>query len=474
MFYYADTRRKRIESILFANIRDLGDGITEKAYEHFNLLTDKVFLPIYSILRSIENGLISIDSKVDIYKEITSNWQDLVDSVTGWKLDHKFFANPIMPITAFDPQKTNYDNELRMGTAIFAGGSSMDIYFSEDRIFIIEDAEMSSEIIKSKQEKGKLYNSKGLIYHQVGDSAKAKYLYTKAYNNELFDDPIVLKNLGLVMMQVGDIEKAKDYFQAALNISENDAEIYNSLANLYSWEREDIAEKYFQKAYSISPTDPIILQNISFFYYHKNDFSQAFRFFNELKETDINQPKHHFYLGDVSEKIGDNNSAKINYSQAILKDPNYFEAHKNLGTVLNRLGEVENAETHFLKAIAIKPDYKEAELQLAAMLKNNFRVEEAINHYKRALEIDPNYTDASYNLGLLYEEIHEYPLAISNFINVICINEYDIETMEHLAFLFLIEKQFQLSFAMCTNILTLDPTNLLAFNTLHELNNIKS
>ena len=59
-------------------------------------------------------------------------------------------------------------------------------------------------------------------------------------------------------------------------------------------------------------------------------------------------------MGVTLQELGRFEEAAENYEQALIFNPNYFEAHCNLGALLQELGRLEKAEISCRKAISLK------------------------------------------------------------------------------------------------------------------------
>jgi len=89
----------------------------------------------------------------------------------------------------------------------------------------------------------------------------------------------------------------------------------------------------------------------------------------------------YFELAEAQLALGLKEEARINYLEALRRDPAFVHAENNLGTLLIAMG----------------------------------RVEEAIHHYRRALELDPGSADLHRNLGLTLLETKDLKSAGESF-----------------------------------------------------------
>jgi tetratricopeptide (TPR) repeat protein len=87
-----------------------------------------------------------------------------------------------------------------------------------------------------------------------------------------------------------------------------------------------------------------------------------------------------------------------NYKEAIMTNPNDFNAYFGLGGCYSELGKEEEALKANKEAIRIRPDYPFAHIALGLNYYNLGRYEDAIDTYEHALELDPRLADAAQTL----------------------------------------------------------------------------
>ena len=141
-------------------------------------------------------------------------------------------------------------------------------------------------------------------------------------------------NTGLVLVQVGRGQEAIGYFERALRIKSDYAEVHNILGVvLIQGGRLNDAVEHFERALRIKP---------------------------EYADAHDNLGVALFQMGRVREAIG-------HYEEALRIKPDLAEAHYSLGLALEKAGDVAGAIGHFQAALRLKPDYAAAKSRLAQL-----------------------------------------------------------------------------------------------------------
>ena len=123
----------------------------------------------------------------------------------------------------------------------------------------------------------------------------------------------------------------------------------------------------------------------------------------------------HFDRAYDAAENGDHDTAILEYTLAIDKDPNYADAYYNRGISYDALNQFERAIQDFDKAIELDPNDAVAYYNRGNSHHNLMQYELAIQNYNKAIELDPNDTDAYYNRGNSHKNLMQYELAIWNY-----------------------------------------------------------
>ena len=124
-------------------------------------------------------------------------------------------------------------------------------------------------------------------------------------------------------------------------------------------------------------------------------------------------PSHHkanLYrlIGDCFTKLGDSDSGKNAYVQAIESDPYSARAHIGLGTVSLTKGNYDIGVIHFQKAVSLAPNNEMANLGLGLSFHGLDELNEAHKWVLKSLEINADNTSALYTLVKIAQEREVY------------------------------------------------------------------
>lgn len=104
-------------------------------------------------------------------------------------------------------------------------------------------------------------------------------------------------------------------------------------------------------------------------------------------------------LGSVNTRLGQLDTAIMNFERIIEINPNYTDAYLNLGIVLKNQGNLDAAIATYKQALDINPDIAEIRCKLGDIFAEQGNLNAAIDSYKQAITIKPDYVEAYYNLG---------------------------------------------------------------------------
>ncbi len=284
-------------------------------------------------------------------------------------------------------------------------GQSIDLCQSakkwmDDLIPVYEDGEVSAPInTKEIEEDILLEKIKNILNNEAyeklvevedeilaGSNDEAKNYLSWCYNNYAIDLENVYK----------DYVRAKMYYDKALEINLQDAQVHNNYAILLKNHFKDYggAREHYEKALDINPKNAEVHNNYAILLIdHYEDKEGARQHYEKALEINPQYAEaHNNYAISLIDHYKDKEGAREHYEKALEINPQYAEAHYNYANLLiENFNHRERAKEHYEKALEINPQYAEAETNYAVVLKDHFDdAETAKQHYLKAVEIKPS------------------------------------------------------------------------------------
>ena len=175
------------------------------------------------------------------------------------------------------------------------------------------------------------------------------------------------------------------------------------------------AEAIYQQILQTDPNQPIALHLLGVIAHQDGKNNTAVDFIKKALTIKPNYVEAYSNLGLALEKLGKFDEAVTIYNQALTIRPDYAEAHFNLGNALHGLGKLDEAVASYNNALAIKPAYAEAYSNLGNALKELGKLDEAVESYNKAIAIKPDYAEAYYNLGNILHELGRLDEAVASY-----------------------------------------------------------
>lgn len=260
----------------------------------------------------------------------------------------------------------------------------------------IEELEESRRRVK--EAKTKAQNLRVEVLQNKNPAAREAYKkeVTKLAVEEFFVQ-------GFNAQESGSYETAIDYYQKAIELTPEDAKVYNKMGTAFA-SKEDYEQAiiYFKKALEIDPYNAYAYNNMGNAYAAIKQYTQAIYCFQKAIEIEPDGAYAYNNMGNAY-------SAQSNYVQAIefyMKsinlDPVFAGAYSNMGTTYADLRNFKQAVDCYQKAISLDPYLADAYNNMGFAYYEMKNFAQAISCYKKAINIDPNFAEAYNNMGLAY------------------------------------------------------------------------
>jgi len=163
------------------------------------------------------------------------------------------------------------------------------------------------------------------------------------------------------------------------------------------------------------------------------ELSKAERIYQQILQTDPNQPVALNLLGVVAQQSGKNEAAVDLIGKSIANKPDYRDAHFNLGISLQALGNLDAAVDSYRRAIAVDANYGNAHYNLGICRQMQGDLDGAAASYQKALLITPDSATAQNNLSVVYAEQGKLVDAVASYRKTLAMNPAYAEAHNNLA-----------------------------------------
>lgn len=202
----------------------------------------------------------------------------------------------------------------------------------------------------------------GEIFLYIADyKSSLLYLDTAARLDDTRPEPWLIG--GFSMLYATDTMNAIRYFNECLKRDKNNYKANLQLAVIYTLKLNPLALEYYQNALNINPESAEVYYNMGVYYQDMektNEAIDAYIRVTRLKD-DMGFGDNAFYnLGYIHIELQVWDAARDYFGQAILANPAYYQAYFFKGYAHERLGDLLNAKSYYDKAIEMKPDYEDA------------------------------------------------------------------------------------------------------------------
>lgn len=240
------------------------------------------------------------------------------------------------------------------------------------------------------------------------------------------NDSAVFNNYANALFRTGTVEnkaRAVDYYRKAIDLQPSWPSAYAGLANALRGQRGpdgrprlDEALAAATRGVELGPDLSLTHSVLGRVYADLGQFDRALAEGQRAVALSPKDPYAHINLGGIYYAQKRYNDAEATYKQAIALDPQWAFPYNALGTLyLNNLARLSDASLQFSKAILLEPNSPTLRINFGAARARSGDYNEAINQLKRAIEIDPKSISAYHNLGLVYVVQKRYPEAAAAF-----------------------------------------------------------
>ena len=272
-----------------------------------------------------------------------------------------------------------------------------------------------------------------LFYFTCFNGNSAKTRYSEAYETALANLDTLEKSLNSDISGAGLVKSGKNLryqgefaaagydFYRALNDAENGKFANKGLGDVLKILGQPYqAVKYYEKAVELEPNDAELRLSLA-------------RAYEESGQADLAAAQYNFALAASDEKEEVLNSLERICRQRVEKNPSDAEAHCNLGTIYQKRGNTEGALMEYQKAEKLNPALVISKVNTAILYYDQHKYKEAIDFCNKALLIDPKNVQARMQKAKSFQALSMWENATEEYKNVLKYDEKNSEAQFGLA-----------------------------------------
>jgi tetratricopeptide (TPR) repeat protein len=221
------------------------------------------------------------------------------------------------------------------------------------------------------------------------------------------DDLQALLAIGMIYSQMKEFNKARDAYERVIAVSPTHILALNNLAYIYAEKFNDLkrGSELAQKARSIAPTNPSVLDTLGWITYKQGDYQQAAELLKDSVAKSPDNAEIQFHLGMAEYMMGRTDAARAALKTAVGSAID-FDGKEEARRRLASLG-TEGSAGQNLSAAEIEASLKEQPNDPAGLCRlgdayeKQGEVAKAADAYERALKANPNMLPAAMKLAQL-------------------------------------------------------------------------
>jgi len=163
------------------------------------------------------------------------------------------------------------------------------------------------------------------------------------------------------LLEQGDTLRAVDDLKKAVDKDQEYYEALVQLGALYSMKKDPLSEMYLKNALALQPQSREALYMLGMYYQETMKYDLALSTYQRLEKSDTAFREASYNQGYIClVYLKDFPRAAKFFTEAIRKDPEYYEAWFNRGYAYELSGDYKKAYTDYRKSLKIKVNYDKA------------------------------------------------------------------------------------------------------------------
>jgi len=212
---------------------------------------------------------------------------------------------------------------------------------------------------------------------------------------------------GMIYSETKEFNKARDAYEKVVAASPDFVPALNNLAYIYAEKLNDLkrASELAQKARSIAPTNPSVLDTLGWITYKQGGYQQAADLLSQSAAKSPDNPDIQFHLGMADYMMGRTDAARTALEKAVASATDFDgreEARRRLASLGKEGGAGQNLSASELEAsLKQQPNDPVGLARLGEAYEKQGAVAKAADAYERALKANPKMLTAAMKLAQL-------------------------------------------------------------------------
>ncbi|MBN2681852.1 MAG: tetratricopeptide repeat protein [Bacteroidales bacterium] len=165
---------------------------------------------------------------------------------------------------------------------------------------------------------------------------------------------------GLIYLETGDTAKALANFQTTVEMEASYYDAHIQLGLIFAYLGDSIALQYYRNAINLVPESIQAYYNMAMFYHDAGNVAKALETYNKLIEIDNEYYPAYHNIGYLYLYTRDFNKAIEYFTKAIEINHFYFQAFLHRGICYEELKDKEKAREDFNTCLELMPNYEPA------------------------------------------------------------------------------------------------------------------
>ena len=173
--------------------------------------------------------------------------------------------------------------------------------------------------------------------------------------------------MGVNFQDTGEMDKAINSFQTAVDKNSDYLEALMMLGYIYDDKNDPIAARFFDNAIASDPKYLGAYLAKGNHLGNQGKFLEAIEVFKQINELDGQNPDAFYNIGLAYMQLDSYKEAADNFKICTQIEPTYVKGHFYLGQAYEKLGDKESAKQYYQQAINLDPEMERAQAALNAL-----------------------------------------------------------------------------------------------------------